>query len=112
MRTTVQYVHHGNGQCFGVGATYVTKQGKACFFGRFFVQWIASERKGTSVIPTAFWFFSLAGSLVLLAYGIHRKDLVIIIGQLPGFLIYTRNLWFIYKTGHQLAEQPPGAEQP
>lgn len=87
--------------------------GQACFFGRFFVQWIASERKGASVIPTAFWFFSLAGSLVLLAYGIHRKDLVIIIGQLPGFLIYTRNLWFIYRTGQQLAEpQPPAADQP
>lgn len=87
--------------------------GQGCFFARFFVQWIASERKGTSVIPTAFWFFSLAGSLVLLSYGIHRKDLVIIIGQLPGFLIYTRNLWFIYKTGQQLAgPQPPGADQP
>ena len=53
--------------------------GQAFFFARFFVQWVASERKGASVIPTAFWFFSLAGSLVLLAYGFHRKDLVIII---------------------------------
>jgi len=48
---------------------------------------------------------------VLLAYGFHRKDLVIIIGQLPGFLIYTRNLWFIQR-GKQLAAQPPGADQP
>lgn len=86
--------------------------GQACFFSRFFVQWIASERKGASVIPTAFWFFSLAGSLVLLAYGFHRKDLVIIIGQLPGFLIYTRNLWFIYRDEQVTASQPPGADQP
>lgn len=80
--------------------------GQAFFFARFFVQWVASERKGASVIPTAFWFFSLAGSIVLLAYGFHRKDLVIIIGQLPGFLIYTRNLWFIYKGQQVAADQP------
>ena len=87
--------------------------GQGCFFARFFVQWIASERKKVSVIPTAFWIFSLAGSLVLLTYGIHRRDSVIIIGQIPGFFIYTRNLWFIYQKGQQLAPaQPPGADQP
>ena len=89
--------------------------GQGCFFARFFVQWIASERKKVSVIPTAFWLFSLAGSVVLLAYGIHRRDSVIIIGQIPGFFIYTRNLWFIHQKGQQLAPaeaQPPGADQP
>ena len=86
--------------------------GQAFFFARFFVQWVASERKGASVIPTAFWFFSLGGSLVLLAYGFHRKDLVIIIGQLPGFLIYTRNLWFIHRGKQVAGAQPPGADQP
>lgn len=61
------------------------------------------------MIPKAFWFFSLAGSVVLLAYGIHRKDLVIIIGQIPGLFIYTRNLWFIYRIGEQAAAAgPPG----
>ena len=52
---------------------------------------------------------------MLLAYGIHRRDSVIIIGQIPGFFIYTRNLWFIHQKGQQLAPaqaQPPGAEQP
>lgn len=92
--------------------TVIGLLGQACFFSRFFVQWIASERKGASVIPTAFWFFSLAGSLVLLAYGFHRKDLVIIIGQLPGFLIYTRNLWFIYRGEQPAHAHPPGADQP
>ena len=51
------------------------------------------------MIPRAFWFFSLAGSAILLAYGIHRKDLVIILGQIPGVFIYTRNLWLIYRAG-------------
>ena len=86
--------------------------GQAFFFARFFVQWVASERRKISVIPTAFWFFSLAGSLVLLAYGIHRRDSVIIIGQIPGLFIYTRNLWFIYKTHTLAPAQPPGADQP
>jgi lipid-A-disaccharide synthase-like uncharacterized protein len=84
--------------------------GQGFFFARFFVQWVASERRKTSVIPIAFWFFSMAGSVVLLAYGIHRRDAVIIIGQIPGLFIYSRNLWFIYQKGQQLAS--PGAEQP
>jgi lipid-A-disaccharide synthase-like uncharacterized protein len=55
----------------------------------------------------------MAGSVVLLAYGIHRRDAVIIIGQIPGLFIYSRNLWFIHQTGHQLAPaEPPGADQP
>lgn len=80
--------------------------GQGFFFARFFVQWIASERRKSSVIPTAFWFFSMAGSVVLLAYGIHRRDAVIIIGQIPGLFIYSRNLWFIYRTGQQQLAQP------
>jgi lipid-A-disaccharide synthase-like uncharacterized protein len=56
------------------------------------------------VIPRAFWFFSLAGSAILLAYGLHRKDPVIIVGQLPGVLIYTRNLWLIHQAAQ--AAQP------
>ena len=87
--------------------------GQACFFARFFVQWVASERRKLSVIPTAFWFFSMAGGLIVLAYGIHRRDVVIIAGQIPGVFIYTRNLYFIYKTQAHLAPaQPPGADQP
>ena len=54
--------------------TVVGFAGQALFFGRFFVQWLASERRKTSVIPKAFWFLSLAGSAVLLAYAIHRRD--------------------------------------
>lgn len=65
------------------------------FFMRFFVQWIASERARRSVIPRAFWYFSLAGGLVLLAYAIRRADPVFIIGQASGLVIYGRNLYFV-----------------
>ncbi len=66
--------------------------GQACFFMRFFVQWIYSERQKRSVIPIAFWYFSLGGAAILLTYAIHRQDPVFILGQSGGFLIYTRNL--------------------
>ena len=79
--------------------------GQALFGTRFLLQWIASERRKQSVVPTAFWFFSIGGSLILLAYAIHRRDPVFIAGQLTGILIYGRNLWFIYR--HQSALAPP-----
>jgi len=69
--------------------------GQGMFFMRFAVQWRASERVGRSIIPVAFWFFSIAGALILLAYGVHRQDLVIISGQLAGLIIYGRNLLLI-----------------
>ncbi|HYN22019.1 MAG TPA: lipid-A-disaccharide synthase N-terminal domain-containing protein [Thermoanaerobaculia bacterium] len=71
--------------------------GQALFFGRFFIQWLASERRKESVIPRAFWYFSMGGGLVLLAYAIHRNDPVFILGQSTGIFIYTRNLWFIHR---------------
>jgi lipid-A-disaccharide synthase-like uncharacterized protein len=73
--------------------------GQAFFFGRFFVQWIASERRRQSVVPRSFWYLSLGGGAVLLAYAIHKRDPVFIAGQATGFLIYTRNLWLIHRPG-------------
>lgn len=73
--------------------------GQLMFTGRFIVQWIASERAGRSVVPVAFWYFSIIGGLVVLAYGIHKLDPVIILGQMPGVVIYSRNLWLINKRG-------------
>ncbi len=69
--------------------------GQALFFMRFLVQWIVSERKKQSVIPIAFWYFSLGGAALLLAYAIHRVDPVFIVGQSFGFLVYGRNLLLI-----------------
>ena len=71
--------------------------GQAIFSARFIVQWIVSERRKRSVIPMSFWFLSMAGSLVLLAYAIHRKDPVFILGQAFGMLVYSRNLWLIVR---------------
>ena len=71
--------------------------GQICFFMRFLVQWIASEKKGMSVIPIYFWYLSLAGGLTLLVYAIHIKDPVFILGQSCGSFIYIRNLMLIYK---------------
>ena len=69
--------------------------GQGLFFARFLIQWIASERRQESVVPTAFWFFSIGGGLILLSYAIHRRDPVFIVGQATGLLIYSRNLYFI-----------------
>lgn len=66
------------------------------FTGRFLVQWIASERKRESVVPLAFWYFSLVGGLMLFSYAVYRKDPVFILGQSLGVFIYSRNLWLIY----------------
>ncbi len=68
------------------------------FFLRFFVQWIASERQGKSVVPLAFWIFSVMGGTMLLVYAIHRRDPVFIFGQAGGLVIYARNLMLIYKS--------------
>lgn len=69
--------------------------GQGLFFMRFVIQWISSERKRESVIPVAFWYFSISGGAVLLAYAIHRADPVFIAGQAGGLLIYVRNLQLI-----------------
>lgn len=66
------------------------------FTARFLVQWIASERAKDSVMPVAFWYFSLAGGVMLLAYALYRADPVFIFGQALGVVIYARNLWLIY----------------
>ncbi|KXF76781.1 hypothetical protein ATN84_12235 [Paramesorhizobium deserti] len=66
-----------------------------CFSMRFVVQWIASERARRSVVPVAFWFFSLGGGTMLLVYAIQREDPVFIAGQGMGLFIYIRNLWLI-----------------
>jgi lipid-A-disaccharide synthase-like uncharacterized protein len=64
---------------------------------RFAVQWIASERVGRSVIPTAFWYFSIGGGLLLLVYALYRRDPVFILGQALGVFVYARNLYFVMR---------------
>ena len=67
------------------------------FTARFLVQWISSERAGQSVVPMAFWFFSIAGGLMTLIYGIAKREPVIILGQGLATIIYVRNIMLILK---------------
>ena len=81
--------------------------GQAFFSARFLVQWIVSERKKRSVVPVAFWFFSIGGGATLLVYAIHRSDPVFITGQAAGLFIYLRNLYLIYRE-HRASLDPDG----
>jgi lipid-A-disaccharide synthase-like uncharacterized protein len=67
------------------------------FAGRFLVQWIASERAGKSVMPFAFWIFSMGGGLMTLVYGLVRREPVIIFGQGLSTIIYVRNIVLIFR---------------
>jgi lipid-A-disaccharide synthase-like uncharacterized protein len=67
------------------------------FMMRFVMQWIYSERARRSIVPEVFWYFSILGGAMLLAYAIHRADPVFIAGQSLGLLIYSRNIYFIWR---------------
>jgi lipid-A-disaccharide synthase-like uncharacterized protein len=71
--------------------------GQLLFFGRMFVQWVASERSGQSHIPESFWWFSLVGGIMLFTYFAWRRDPVGVLGQTSGVVIYARNIRLIYK---------------
>jgi lipid-A-disaccharide synthase-like uncharacterized protein len=77
--------------------------GQAFFSARFLVQWIASEKKGTSVVPVYFWYFSIGGGLMLLLYALYRHDAVFILGQAAGLFVYARNLYLIHRKSAALA---------
>jgi len=76
--------------------------GQAFFTMRFVVQWIASERRKESVVPVAFWFFSIGGGLTLFTYALHRLDPVFILGEGAGVFIYSRNLYLIWRKQRRL----------
>ena len=71
--------------------------GQVVFGSRFFVQWLASERLGKSVIPVAFWYLSLVGCVLTFAYALYIEEPVFILSQAGGLLIYSRNLFFVYR---------------
>ncbi len=72
---------------------------------RFLIQWIATERAGKSVVPMAFWYFSLGGGAMLLSYAIYRVDPVFIVGQAAGLFVYSRNIYIIkFKNRPELAD--------
>ncbi|PXX69472.1 Uncharacterized N-terminal domain of lipid-A-disaccharide synthase [Pseudomonas sp. LAMO17WK12:I10] len=79
--------------------------GQLVFTGRFALQWLYSEYKKRSLIPVGFWYLSLVGSALLLAYAIYRQDPVFIIGQSFGFIVYLRNLQLIARSKETRAEE-------
>ena len=85
--------------------------GQGLFFGRWLIQWIASERKAESRVPVAFWYMSLVGGLITLAYAIYRRDPVFIAGQSIGALVYIRNLMLIYRQGPAAESVQPAAHR-
>ena len=80
--------------------------GQVFFFSRFLVQWVASEKKGRSVVPLSFWYLSIGGGAMLLVYAIWREDPVITLGQSVGLIVYVRNLVLIrrHKAGAALSD--------
>ena len=71
--------------------------GQLLFSMRFILQWLASEKIKRSIVPNIFWYFSLAGGIVLFIYAIYRRDPVFILGQGAGIFIYLRNIYFILR---------------
>jgi lipid-A-disaccharide synthase-like uncharacterized protein len=71
--------------------------GQVLFTGRMVLQWLVSERSKRSVVPVGFWWMSLLGATMLLIYFTWRRDIVGVLGQSTGWMIYVRNLWMIYR---------------
>jgi len=83
--------------------------GQGLFASRFIIQWFKSEVEGRSVIPVAFWYCSLSGGVVTLAYTVHLGSVPLILGQASGLIVYSRNLFLIFKERRALraaASQP------
>jgi len=86
--------------------------GQALFMSRFVVQWWASERAGRSVVPLAFWYFSVGGGVILLLYAIYKRDPVFISGQALGLIVYARNLYLIFAERAAAGQETPSATKP
>jgi len=90
---------------------------QAAFFTRWIIQWIASERRGESVVPTVFWWCSLVGATMLLIYFVGRREPVGVLGQAIGWAVYSRNLYLIRAkrqllTGDPVPDQSPPGYRP
>lgn len=78
--------------------------GQCCFFGRMFVQWVKSEKERSSVVPPVFWWLSFFGGVLLFTYFVWRVDVVGVLGQSSGVVIYARNLRLIHKQKRRMAD--------
>lgn len=86
--------------------------GQGMFFMRWLVQWLASERHNESRMPIAFWYMSLGGGMITLAYAIYRKDPVFIAGQSVGAFVYLRNLILVHRSARAQQSPPPPPPTP
>lgn len=86
--------------------------GQGAFFGRLLAQWVVSERSGESQVPEIFWWFSLIGGVALFTYFVWRIDVVGVMGQSTGLVIYVRNLWLIHKQKDDDGRNPEGTPPP
>ncbi|APX88906.1 lipid A biosynthesis protein [Brevirhabdus pacifica] len=77
--------------------------GQLMFSMRFILQWLASEKEHKSVVPVAFWYFSIIGGVILLAYALYRQDPVFVLGQALGIFVYARNLYLLHAERHNAA---------
>lgn len=66
--------------------------GQFVFTFRFVYQWLYSEKRKQSVLPIGFWLISIVGSFMVLSYAVIRRDPVLFVGQLFGFIVYSRNI--------------------
>jgi lipid-A-disaccharide synthase-like uncharacterized protein len=86
--------------------------GNAAFFSRFLIQWVVSERKHRSVVPMAFWYLSILGSIILLIYAIHRKDPIFTLAYTPNAVVYFRNIVLRRREDRQKAQEDEAVENP
>jgi lipid-A-disaccharide synthase-like uncharacterized protein len=94
MHTLTHLIWH-DGKFLGVAWSLwkvVGYAGTAIFFSRFLVQWYATEKRQQVVVPQAFWWLSLAGTLLIFAYAIHQRDSVFIISNAFAWIPYIRSL--------------------
>jgi lipid-A-disaccharide synthase-like uncharacterized protein len=82
----------------GIAWVSIGLGGQAIFMGRMLIQWFVSERHKRSVIPISFWWMSLIGSTMLLVYFFWRRDIVGILGNATGWVVYIRNLVLIHRS--------------
>ena len=87
---------------FDSGWDWVGWIGISCFFIRFLIQWIASERAGKTATPQAFWWISLAGASLMIGYSLERREPIFLAGYLVTLAIYIRNLWIFHSPGSAL----------
>jgi lipid-A-disaccharide synthase-like uncharacterized protein len=86
--------------------------GQLVFFSRFIVQWIASERRKESVVPIAFWYLSIIGSLISLGYGLWTKKIPFILAYLFNCIPYVRNLMLIWAKNERAGVEPEHSKAP